>query len=66
MGLGLGGVAAIGVNGLLSSFLFGFGLSDPITFIATVTVLAGIATIACYVPARHASRIDPLNALRAE
>ena len=66
MGLALGGLAAIGVNRLLSSFLFGVGLSDPITFIASVTVLAGIATTASYVPARHASRIDPLNALRAE
>jgi ABC-type antimicrobial peptide transport system permease subunit len=66
IGLTLGCVAALGVNRLLSSLLFGVESSDPITLIATVTVLAGVAATACYVPAHHASRIDPLDALRAE
>jgi putative ABC transport system permease protein len=65
-GLALGCVAAIGVNRLLSSFLFGVGSSDFVTLIATAGVLAAVATVACYIPARNATRIDPLTALRAE
>jgi predicted permease len=66
IGLAVGCVAALGVTRLLSSFLFGVGSSDPITFIATVSVLAGVAAIACYIPARSAAHVDPLDALRAE
>jgi putative ABC transport system permease protein len=65
-GLALGCVAAIGANRLLSSFLFGVGSSDSVTLIATAGVLAAVATVACYIPARNATRIDPLAALRAE
>jgi predicted permease len=65
-GLALGSVAAIGVNRLLSSFLFGVGSSDFVTLIVTAGVLAAVATVACYIPARNATRIDPLTALRAE
>jgi putative ABC transport system permease protein len=54
------------VNRLLSSFLFGVGSSDSVTLIATAGVLAAVATVACYIPARNATRIDPLTALRAE
>jgi putative ABC transport system permease protein len=66
IGLAVGCVAALGVTRLLSAFLFGVGSSDSITLIATVSVLAGVAAVACYLPARHATRIDPLDALRAE
>jgi len=63
-GLALGAAAAVGTTRLLSSVLFGVGASDPITLIATLGVLATVATLACYLPARRASRIDPLEALR--
>jgi putative ABC transport system permease protein len=65
-GLFVGYVAALGVTRLLRSFLFGVESSDPITWIATVVVLAGVAAVACYIPARNAARVDPLDALRAE
>jgi hypothetical protein len=66
IGLLLGCAAAIAANRLLSSLLFGVGSADAATLIATAGVLAAVATIACYIPARHATRIDPLAALRAE
>ncbi len=65
-GLALGSVAAFGTTRLLASALFGVGPSDPITLIATPSVLAGVAMLACYLPARRAARIDPLHALRTE
>ena len=51
---------------LLESFLFGVASADPITSIGTACVLAGVSLAACYLPARHAARVDPLDALRAE
>ena len=66
MGLGLGLLFARGVTRLLASFLFGVGSSDPTTLAATVGGLASVAAVACYVPARTATRIEPLAALRAE
>jgi len=51
---------------LLSAFLFGVGSSDSMTFVGTGGVLAAVAAIACYVPARKAVRIDPLTALRTD
>jgi putative ABC transport system permease protein len=64
--LAAGAVAAFGTTRLLSSVLFGISPSDPITLIATVSVLAAVAMLACYLPARRAAQIDPLNALRTE
>jgi putative ABC transport system permease protein len=68
VGLGLAGgmAAAPGTARLLASVLFGVGPSDPITLIAALAVLAAVATLACYLPARRATRIDPLDALRTE
>jgi len=66
MGLGLGLLVALGVTRLLAIFLFGVRPSDPSTLAATVGVLACVAAVACYVPARTAARIEPLAALRAD
>ena len=66
VGLAVGSIAAFGTTRLLSSVLFGVGPSDPVTLIATLGVLAAVAMLACYLPARRAARIDPLDALRAE
>jgi putative ABC transport system permease protein len=68
--IGLGIVAGLGMSlaaaRLLSAFLFGVGPSDPATLLTVAAVLAGVAVLACYVPARRATRIDPLVALRSE
>jgi len=66
LGLAVGSVVAFGTTRLLSSVLFGISPSDPITLVATLSTLAAVAMLACYLPARRAARIDPLDALRAE
>jgi ABC-type lipoprotein release transport system permease subunit len=58
--------AALGVTRLLRGLLFEVSPTDPATFIAMAVLLSLIALTACYGPARRASRIDPVQALRAE
>jgi putative ABC transport system permease protein len=65
-GLAVGAVAVFGTTRLLSSVLFGISPSDPVTLIATLSVLGAVAMLACYLPARRAAQLDPLNALRTE
>ncbi|HEX6729037.1 MAG TPA: ABC transporter permease [Pyrinomonadaceae bacterium] len=62
--LGIGG--AVGLTRLMSSLLFNTSATDPITFILLSLVLALTAFFACYIPARRASKVDPLIALRYE
>jgi putative ABC transport system permease protein len=64
--LAIGVVASFGTTRLLASQLFGVTPSDPVTFVTVPALLALVATVACYVPARRASRLDPLVALRRE
>jgi predicted permease len=68
-GLLIGTAAALLLARLLSSFsrlLYGVRTSDPLTFVAVSLVLVGVSLLACYLPARRASRIDPMVAFRCE
>jgi predicted permease len=66
LGLLTGVVAAVFAGRLLSSLLFGVSAHDPATFLIVVLVVAVVATVASYIPARRAMRVDPIVALRYE
>jgi predicted permease len=66
LGVVIGIVAALGVTQLISSMIFGVTPYDPATFIVVAALLIAVALLACYVPARHAMRVDPMVALRHE
>lgn len=66
MGIVLGLVAALAFTGALRGMLFGITADDPVTFIAVPIVLAAIALLATYLPARRATKVNPVVALSAE
>lgn len=66
IGIATGLAASIGVTRVLSHLLFGIGATDPTTFVTVGLVLGFVAMLACYFPARRATRVDPISALRTE
>jgi len=65
-GMLLGIVGALAATGAIRSLLFDVPAADPITFAGVVVVLSGVAILASWLPARRASRVDPVIAMRAE
>lgn len=66
IGIGLGLVAALAASRLVQQFLFGVPPHDPLTYAGISLLIAAVAAAACWIPARRATKVDPLIALRAE
>jgi putative ABC transport system permease protein len=66
VGIAIGIVGSLLMTRVLSSLLVGIGATDPITFLGVGILLAAVALLACFIPARRASKVNPLVALRYE
>ena len=66
LGAAVGTVASLILTRLMAKQLFGVSAQDPLTYASVVAVLMLVAVVACYIPARHAVRVDPMTSLRCE
>jgi predicted permease len=65
IGMVCGLVCAIGLSGVVASMLYGVSATDPLTFLFITLLLAAVALAACYIPARRATKVDPVVAIRS-
>lgn len=65
-GIALGLVGAFLLTRVMASLLYEVSTTDPATFVTIATLLAGVAVLSCYLPARRATRVDPMTALRCD